>query len=89
MTNYGKETLLQGKKRKLWEAARLPMGLVTFYKLTMSLDRQWHVVGLGHDPSVGREEIEKAVVFHYDGKLKPWLAIGIQKYSGYRKKFVQ
>lgn len=65
------------------------MGLVTFYELTLSLDRQWHVVGLGHDPSVGHEEIEKAAVIHYDGKLKPWLATGIEKYGGYWKKFVQ
>lgn len=88
MMNYGKETLLQGKEKKLWKAGRLPLGLITLYNLTVPLDRKWHVVGLGHNPGVGRKEIEKAAVIQYDGDLKPWLLIGINEYRRYWQKFV-
>lgn len=88
MMNYGKETLLQGKEKKLWKAGRLPLGLITFYNLTVPLDRKWHVVGLGHNPGVGRKEIEKAAVIQSDGDLKPWLLIGINEYRRYWQKFV-
>uniref|UniRef100_A0A1D1Z9W4 Hexosyltransferase n=1 Tax=Anthurium amnicola TaxID=1678845 RepID=A0A1D1Z9W4_9ARAE len=77
------------KRGKSWKAGTLPLGLVTFYNLTMALDRRWHALGLGYDLNVGRTEIERAAVIHYDGNMKPWLEIGIPKYRGYWTKFVK
>ncbi|XP_068635568.1 probable galacturonosyltransferase 6 [Aristolochia californica] len=79
-----------GKRRKLWKAGSLPLGLVTFYSHTVALDRRWHLLGLGiAESGIGRSEIERAAVIHYDGQLKPWLDIGLQKYKGYWNKYVR
>uniref|UniRef100_A0A804MVJ5 Hexosyltransferase n=1 Tax=Zea mays TaxID=4577 RepID=A0A804MVJ5_MAIZE len=72
-----------GKSEKLWKAGSLPLGQVVFYNRTLPLDHRWHVLGLGHDSSIGRDELESASVIHYSGKLKPWLEISIPKYRGY------
>ncbi|XP_068651149.1 probable galacturonosyltransferase 6 [Aristolochia californica] len=78
-----------GKKRQLWKAGSLPLGLVTFYNHTLVLDRRWHLQGLGvAESGIGRSEIERAAVIHYNGQLKPWLDIGLQKYKGYWNKYV-
>ncbi|KAK4344425.1 hypothetical protein RND71_037519 [Anisodus tanguticus] len=77
-----------GSKRPLLKAGSLPIGWMTFYKHTQALDRTWHLVGLGYDSGVTQAEIEQAAVVHYDGVMKPWLDIGIQKYKPYWKKHV-
>ncbi|XP_038714005.1 probable galacturonosyltransferase 6 isoform X2 [Tripterygium wilfordii] len=77
-----------GYKRPLWKAGSLPLGWVTFYKKTIALDKRWHVLGLGYESGVGRGEIERAAVIHYDGVRKPWLDIGIKKYKSYWSKYV-
>lgn len=77
-----------GYKRQLWKAGSLPLGWVTFYNQTVALDRRWHVLGLGYESGLGREDIERAAVIHYDGVMKPWLDIGIEKYKGYWSKHV-
>ncbi|RLM57952.1 hypothetical protein C2845_PM18G10300 [Panicum miliaceum] len=69
-----------GKRQRLWKAGSLPLGQLVFYNQTLPLDRRWHVLGLGHDFSIGRDELESASVIHYSGKLKPWLEISIPKY---------
>lgn len=74
--------------RLLWKLGTLPPGLITFWKRTYSLDRSWHVLGLGYNPSVNQREIERAAVIHYNGNLKPWLEIGIPKYRNYWVKYV-
>lgn len=74
---------LQGDKRPIFSAGSLPLGWITFYNQTMALDRSWHVLGLGYDSGIGRAEIEKAAVIHYDGVMKPWLDIAIPRYKGY------
>ncbi|KAF9588392.1 hypothetical protein IFM89_009407 [Coptis chinensis] len=74
--------------RQLWKLGTLPPGLITFWKQTFPLDRSWHVLGLGYNPSVSQKEIERAAVIHYNGNMKPWLEIGIPKYRGYWAKFV-
>ncbi|XP_058086631.1 probable galacturonosyltransferase 6 [Magnolia sinica] len=78
-----------GKMRQLWKDERLPLGLVTFYNLTVALDRRWHVHGLGYESGKSQGEIEIAAVIHYDGSMKPWLDIGIAEYKGYWKRHVQ
>ncbi|OVA05334.1 Glycosyl transferase [Macleaya cordata] len=78
-----------GKKRELWKGGTLPLGLVTFYNQTVPLDHRWHILGLGYESGLGRGEIERAAVIHYDGNMKPWLEIGIGKYKGYWNRYVK
>ena len=70
----------QGKRLRLWKAGSQPLGQLVFYNQTLPLNRRWHVLGLGHDFSIGRDELESAYVIHYSGKFKPWLEISIPKY---------
>ncbi|KAI3718560.1 hypothetical protein L6452_19437 [Arctium lappa] len=80
------QNLNQG--RQLWKLGTLPPGLITFWKRVYPLDKSWHVLGLGYNPSVSQREIERAAVIHYNGNLKPWLEIGIPKFRGYWNRFV-
>jgi alpha-1,4-galacturonosyltransferase len=78
----------QGKTQKLWKAGSLPLGQLIFYNRTLPLEHRWHVSGLGHDFSRGRDELESASVIHYSGKLKPWLEISIPKYRNYWNRYL-
>ncbi|XP_019456989.1 PREDICTED: polygalacturonate 4-alpha-galacturonosyltransferase-like [Lupinus angustifolius] len=75
--------------RLLWKLGTLPPGLITFYGLTHPLNKLWHVLGLGYNPSVDRLEIENAAVVHYNGNMKPWLEIAMTKYRSYWTKHVK
>ncbi|XP_073315738.1 polygalacturonate 4-alpha-galacturonosyltransferase-like, partial [Primulina huaijiensis] len=55
--------------RVLWKLGTLPPGLITFYGLTHPLEKSWHVLGLGYNPSIDRLEIENAAVVHYNGNM--------------------
>ena len=85
---FGFQFIFQGKIQKLWKAGSLPLGQIIFYNRTLPLDRRWHVLGLGHDFSRGRDELESASVIHYSGKLKPWLEISIPKYRDYWNRYL-
>ncbi|KAK9143625.1 hypothetical protein Syun_013025 [Stephania yunnanensis] len=74
--------------RVLWKLGTLPPGLITFYGLTHPLEKSWHVLGLGYNPSIDRAEIENAAVVHYNGNMKPWLEIAMTKYRGYWTKYI-
>ncbi|KAK8575516.1 hypothetical protein V6N13_033247 [Hibiscus sabdariffa] len=76
------------RDRQLWKLGTLPPGLITFWKRTYSLDKAWHVLGLGYNPNVNQREIEEAAVIHYNGNLKPWLEIAIPKYKNYWEKYI-
>ncbi|KAE8689648.1 putative galacturonosyltransferase 4 [Hibiscus syriacus] len=76
------------RDRQLWKLGTLPPGLITFWKRTYSLNKSWHVLGLGYNPNVNQREIEEAAVIHYNGNLKPWLEIAIPKYKNYWAKYV-
>ncbi|KAL4311959.1 hypothetical protein GQ457_01G043720 [Hibiscus cannabinus] len=76
------------RNRQLWKLGTLPPGLITFWKSTYSLNKSWHVLGLGYNPNVNQREIEEAAVIHYNGNLKPWLEIAIPKYKNYWAKYV-
>ncbi|KAL3849928.1 hypothetical protein ACJIZ3_011810 [Penstemon smallii] len=78
-----------GNKRPLFKAGSLPIGWITFYKHTVAIDKKWHVLGLGYDPDVRQEDIDEAAVIHFDGILKPWLDIGIEKYKQFWRKHVK
>ncbi|CAA7037895.1 unnamed protein product [Microthlaspi erraticum] len=72
-----------GVKRDLWKAGSLPIGWLTFSGQMLPLEKRWNVVGLGHESGVRERDIEEAAVIHYDGIMKPWLDIGIDKYKRY------
>ncbi|XP_077251020.1 galacturonosyltransferase 1 isoform X1 [Tasmannia lanceolata] len=75
--------------RVLWKLGTLPPGLITFYRLTHALDKSWHVLGLGYNPSVDRNEIDGAAVIHYNGNMKPWLELAMTKYRPYWTKYIK
>ncbi|KAK3132840.1 hypothetical protein QOZ80_6AG0528440 [Eleusine coracana subsp. coracana] len=75
--------------RVLWKLGTLPPGLLTFYKLTHPLDKSWHVLGLGYNPSIDRSEIDNAAVVHYNGNMKPWLELAMTKYRPYWTKYIK
>lgn len=71
----------------LWKLGTLPPGLLAFYGLVQSLDPKWHVLGLGYT-NVDPRAIKEGAVLHYNGNLKPWLKIGMEKYKGMWDKYV-
>ncbi|OMP05494.1 Glycosyl transferase, family 8 [Corchorus olitorius] len=70
------------------ERSALMASLLTFQDLIYALDGLWLLSGLGHDYELNTESIERAAVLHYNGNMKPWLDLGIPKYKGYWKKFL-
>ncbi|KAG2636391.1 hypothetical protein PVAP13_2NG448300 [Panicum virgatum] len=79
----------KNEDRVLWKLGTLPPGLLTFYKLTHPLDKSWHVLGLGYNPSIDRSEIDGAAVVHYNGNMKPWLELAMTKYRPYWTKYIK
>ncbi|ONI22779.1 hypothetical protein PRUPE_2G150800 [Prunus persica] len=75
--------------RTLWKLGTLPPGLITFYGLTHPLQKSWHVLGLGYNPSLDRSELDNAAVVHYNGNMKPWLELAMTKYRGYWTKYIK
>ncbi|XP_020083348.1 probable galacturonosyltransferase 9 [Ananas comosus] len=73
----------------LWsEGSVLPAGLMTFYGTTKPLDKSWHVMGLGYNPSISPEEIRNAAVIHFSGNMKPWLDVALNQYKHLWTKYV-
>ncbi|MED6126133.1 Galacturonosyltransferase 8 [Stylosanthes scabra] len=83
-----KTILHKGENRTLWKLGTLPPGLITFYSTTKPLEKSWHVLGLGYNPSISMEEINNATVVHFNGNMKPWLDIGMNQFKPLWKKFV-
>ncbi|WCJ37993.1 Galacturonosyltransferase 8 [Euphorbia peplus] len=69
------------ENRTLWKLGTLPPGLITFYSTTKPLDKSWHVLGLGYNPSIGPDEIRNAAVVHFNGNMKPWLDIAMTQFK--------
>lgn len=63
--------------------------LVTFNGLIYGLDGSWVLSGLGHQYGIDRDAIKRAAVLHYNGKMKPWLELGIRQYKGYWTRFLK
>ncbi|WOL20290.1 hypothetical protein Cni_G29094 [Canna indica] len=73
----------------LWNPTSvLPPGLATFYTSTKPLDKTWHVMGLGYNPSVSPDEIRNAAVIHFNGNMKPWLDVALNQYKHLWTKYV-
>ncbi|KAI4365761.1 hypothetical protein MLD38_021720 [Melastoma candidum] len=69
------------ENRTLWKLGTLPPGLITFYSTTKPLDKSWHVLGLGYNPSISMDEINNAAVVHFNGNMKPWLDIAMNQFK--------
>ena len=50
---------VQNEERLLWKLGTLPPGLITFYNKTQALDKHWHVLGMGYNPNVDLEELNR------------------------------
>ncbi|KAL2330483.1 hypothetical protein Fmac_018064 [Flemingia macrophylla] len=70
-------------KADAWQAS-----LLTFENKIYPLNDSWVVSGLGHDYTIDTQLIKTAPVLHYNGKMKPWLDLGIRRYKSYWKKFL-
>ncbi|CAI9107707.1 OLC1v1007139C1 [Oldenlandia corymbosa var. corymbosa] len=77
-----------GSKKPVFRAGSLPIGWLTFYGHTNPLERRWHILGLGYDSGVVLSDIEQGAVLHFDGMMKPWLDVGLEKYKKYWKRYV-
>ena len=73
---------------ELFQAATVRASLLAFQDLVHPLDDTWMLSGLGHDYGLDIETIKKAAVLHFNGNMKPWNDLGIPKYRGYWKKFL-
>lgn len=69
-------------------ATILAANLLTFQDLIYALDSKWILSGLGHDYGLDVQVIKNAAVLHYNGKMKPWLELGIPRYKHYWKRFL-
>ncbi|CAA7404733.1 unnamed protein product [Spirodela intermedia] len=76
------------ENRTLWKLGTLPPGLITFYSTTKPLEKSWHVLGLGYNPGISREEIQNAAVVHFNGNMKPWLDIAMYQFRPLWTKYV-
>ncbi|XP_057978615.1 probable galacturonosyltransferase 9 [Malania oleifera] len=72
----------------LWKLGTLPPGLLTFYSTTKSLDKSWHVLGLGYNPSISMDQINNAAVIHFNGNMKPWLDIAMNQFKHLWTKYI-
>lgn len=70
------------------KAAAWRASLLTFENKIYPLDESWVLPGMGHDYMVDSNAIKTALALHYNGKMKPWLDLGIPKYKSYWKKFL-
>lgn len=77
-----------GEERPVFKAGSLPIGWLTFYRRTVALDKRWQILGLGYDSGVRSGDIEQGAVIHFDGILKPWLDIGLEKYKQYWRRHI-
>ena len=81
--------LWQNEDGELWDPTSiLTAGLMSFYGNTKPLDKSWHVMGLGYNPSISPEAIRSAAVIHFDGNMKPWLDVALNQYKAPWTKYV-
>ncbi|XP_015575207.1 probable galacturonosyltransferase 7 isoform X2 [Ricinus communis] len=85
---YRKLGQLVTKLTESIEGAALTASLLTFDDQIFALDKVWVLSGLGHDRELNAQDIKNAAVLHYNGKMKPWLELGIPKYKHYWKSYL-
>lgn len=77
-----------GKRQELSDAVILRATLLAYSGLVYGLDGSWMLSGLGYNYGLSRETIEKAAALHFNGNMKPWLELGIPKYKGLWRNFL-
>ncbi|XP_058003597.1 probable galacturonosyltransferase 7 [Hevea brasiliensis] len=70
------------------EASALSASLLTFQDQIYALDNVWALSGMGYDYGLDVKVIKNAAILHYNGKMKPWLELGIPKYRRYWSSFL-
>jgi hypothetical protein len=89
LPKYDPISLWQNEDGELWDPTSvLPAGLMAFYGNTKPLDKSWHVMGLGYNPSISPEVIRGAAVIHFNGNMKPWLDVAFNQYKALWTKHV-
>ncbi|XP_043815120.1 probable galacturonosyltransferase 7 isoform X3 [Manihot esculenta] len=76
------------KLSKSIEASALRASLLTFQDQIYALGNVWALSGMGHDYGLDVKVIKNAAVLHYNGRMKPWLELGIPRYKRYWKSFL-
>ncbi|KAK9125009.1 hypothetical protein Scep_013855 [Stephania cephalantha] len=72
-----------------WREQKLTEIYLSLLQTIYGLENSWGLSGLGHDYNIDHQEMKKAAVLHYNGKMKPWLELGIPKYKAAWKKFLK
>ncbi|GMQ07529.1 hypothetical protein CsSME_00051682 [Camellia sinensis var. sinensis] len=85
---YTKCTTCSNEDRSLGKLGTLPPGLIAFYSSTKPLDKSWHILGLGYNPSISMDEINNAAVIYFNGNMKPWLDIALNQFKHLQTKYV-
>uniref|UniRef100_A0A6V7QRT6 Hexosyltransferase n=1 Tax=Ananas comosus var. bracteatus TaxID=296719 RepID=A0A6V7QRT6_ANACO len=85
--SYG-NWIQKGITRKFRTGEGWPLAQLVFYNHTAYLNGGWHLLGLGNDMNVRREEIKKAAVIHYSGTRKPWIDSAIREYKNFWDKYL-
>ncbi|XVF24859.1 hypothetical protein REPUB_Repub13aG0163700 [Reevesia pubescens] len=73
--------IINNNKKSGKTTMTLPPGLITFYSTTKSLNKSWHVLGLGYNPSISMDEIRNAAVVYFNENMKPWLDIAMNQFK--------
>uniref|UniRef100_A0A0A9CVV6 Hexosyltransferase n=1 Tax=Arundo donax TaxID=35708 RepID=A0A0A9CVV6_ARUDO len=76
------------KDEESLRAAAFPLSLLSFQHLIYPLDENLTLAGLGYDYGIDQEVARKSALLHYNGKMKPWLDLGIPDYKKYWKRFL-
>ncbi|KAG9137540.1 hypothetical protein Leryth_018857 [Lithospermum erythrorhizon] len=72
----------------LSETASLGANFLAFQGQIFTLDNNLVVSGLGYNYGLNLGTIEKAAVLHFNGKMKPWLDLGIHDYSRFWTRYL-
>ncbi len=49
------------------------------------IDNEYNFMGLGNTPNIANEDLDNAVILHWNGKQKPWTEDGLYKDRYYKK----
>ncbi|KAL6657205.1 hypothetical protein ACP70R_004985 [Stipagrostis hirtigluma subsp. patula] len=77
---------LKNKDERSLRAAAFPLSLLSFQHLIFPLDKKLTLAGLGYDYGIDEEAAGRSALLHYNGKMKPWLELGIPDYKKYWKR---
>lgn len=68
------------KQRKLFHGGIQALINLAVEGYCGNIDTLWNVSGLGRNPNIEHDLLERAYILHWSGKDKPWLEDGSYKY---------